>query len=75
VRRATESLQQRGDVLLAQPLAPAVNDERSKGASWRNTTLEVRVFHPSVAQLLVGEIAPPRDDFLIGGKPAYMSEG
>jgi hypothetical protein len=32
MRHRKAFLQQRGDVLLAQPLAPAVNDERSKGA-------------------------------------------
>src|SRR5437868_14633210 len=54
-------LQQRGDLLLTQPLAPA---RQRRAIKWQlvpehhlpTEVLEIRVLHPSLAQRLVGEV-------------------
>ena len=74
VRHRKALLQQRGDLLLAQPLAPA----RQRRAIERRLVaehhfaaevLKIRVLHPAVAQRLVGEIVHVLEDEQSGHQP------
>src|SRR2546423_2117580 len=83
-------LQQRGDLLLTQPLAPA---RQRRAIKWQlvpehhlpTEVLEIRVLHPSLAQRLVGEVVhmleneqpghqPRRQRRLPGSHPTHRAE-
>src|SRR2546423_358780 len=83
-------LQQRGDLLLTQPLAPA---RQRRAIKWQlvpehhlpTEVLEIRVLHPSLAQRLVGEVVhmlekeqpghqPRRQRRLPGAHPTHRAE-
>src|SRR5262249_19220608 len=67
-------LQQRGDLLLAQPLAPA---RERRAIKWQlvpehhfpTEVLEIRVLHPSLARRLVGEVVHMLENEQPGHQP------
>lgn len=77
VRHREALLQQRGELLLTQPLAPAgqrraVKRQLVPEHHFSAEILEIRVLHPPVAQRLIGEIVHVFEDQQPGYQPRWQ---